>query len=99
MVSQSMSLHGKCYTIPKRPKVKDSNAIIIGIILVFYYSASVLFDPRYIFSYVSKYFPTIFYVMCESFSIFIHVSTLIGDYLVVARLMLSCVVTFGRHET
>lgn len=47
--------HGQCFALLERPKEEALDAVIIGIILVCYRYASILFDPGSKFSFVSIY--------------------------------------------
>lgn len=90
---------GQCYTIPGRSMAKASDEVIIRIILIFYRYAFVLFELGSTFYYVSTYFASIFYVLYESFSMLLHVSTFIKDFLIVDWVYGSYVVTFVGCET
>ncbi|XP_070016981.1 uncharacterized protein [Nicotiana sylvestris] len=61
--------------------------------------ASVLFDPRSTYSYVSSYFATYLVVPHDSLIAPVYVSILVGDYIVVDRVYRSCVVIIGGLET
>lgn len=61
------------------------NVVIIDIVLVCHCPSLIFFDPRCIFSNVSTYFATGIDAICESIAFPIHVSTLVGDSLVVDR--------------
>lgn len=75
------------------------DVVIIGIILFCYRFTLMLFDPRSTFSYVAIYFAFSFGVACQPLAMPFHVSTLIGDSLVVDQMYLSSVVTFIDCET
>lgn len=82
-----------------RPKVEASDRVIIGIILIFYKSTAMLFDPGSTFFYVSIYFAFIFVSLCEDLVMPLHVSTSLGDPLLVSQVYQSCVFTFVGSET
>ncbi|XP_015169874.1 uncharacterized protein [Solanum tuberosum] len=82
-----------CYTLARRSEAKTFDAIIIGIIPVCHRSASLLFDPGSTFSYVSTYFAVEFDMICDSMLVPIHVSTPVGEPLVVDRVYRSCLVS------
>ncbi|MCF8701934.1 hypothetical protein L3054_11165, partial [Corynebacterium sp. MC-10] len=88
-----------CYAFPGRPEAEASNVVIIGIIPVCHRSASVLFDPGSTYSYVSSYFSSEFNLLCDRMPIPIHVSTLVGEPLVVDRVYRSCLVSLSGYDT
>ncbi|XP_070005628.1 uncharacterized protein [Nicotiana sylvestris] len=61
--------------------------------------ASVLFDPGSTYSYVSSMFANFLDIPHESLGTPVHVSTHVGDSVVVDRIYRSCVVTFYDFET
>lgn len=63
--------------------------VIIGIAPVCFRFASVLFDLGLNFSYVSTYFTTSFDFVSDPFNMPIHISTYVGDSLVVDWVYLS----------
>lgn len=98
-VTQPVHSHGQCYAIPSRPEVEASNVVITGTSFVCFRSASILFNLRLTFSYVTVYFALGFDSVSEPLAMSIRVFTPVGDVLVVDRAYQSCVVTFARHET
>ncbi|XP_070035915.1 uncharacterized protein [Nicotiana tomentosiformis] len=87
------------YAPPARPDVIALDAVIIGIVSVFHRDASVLFDPGSTHSYASSYFTHYLDIPHESLVSSVHVSTLVGDTIIVDRVYRSCVVTIGSLET
>ncbi|XP_070036443.1 uncharacterized protein [Nicotiana tomentosiformis] len=89
----------RLYVIPARPDVVASNAMITSIISVFHREASVRFDPGSTYSYVSSYFTHHLDMPRESLVSYVHVSTPVGDTIIVDRVYPSCVVTIGSLDT
>lgn len=83
----------------KRTEAKYSNAIITNIILNLYKSFSVLFDLGPFFSYISTYFLLVLMLDASVISTPFHVTTIIGNFLVVNQMYQSSVVTFVGYET
>lgn len=54
--AQQSEGYSQLYTIPAKPKVESSDAIITSIILVYHQLALALFDLRCNYSYVSAYY-------------------------------------------
>ncbi|XP_070031272.1 uncharacterized protein [Nicotiana tomentosiformis] len=75
-----------------------SNGVITGIVSVCHKDASVLFDPGSTYSYVSSYFAHFLDLPREPLVSFVHVSTHVGDTIVVDCVYRSCVVTIGGLE-
>ncbi|XP_023773747.1 uncharacterized protein LOC111922420, partial [Cyanistes caeruleus] len=82
-----------------RTDASASDAVITGIISVCHRDASVLFDPGSTYSYVSMYFAHYLGTSRELLALPVHVSTPVGDTVVVDRVYRSCVVTIGGLET
>ncbi|XP_070003448.1 uncharacterized protein [Nicotiana sylvestris] len=61
--------------------------------------ASVLFDPGSTYSYVSSLFAHFLDIHCEPLGTPVHVSTPVGDSVVVDRIYRSCMVTFYGFKT
>ncbi|XP_019228487.1 PREDICTED: uncharacterized protein LOC109209634, partial [Nicotiana attenuata] len=61
--------------------------------------ASVLFDPASTYSYVSPLFARFLVISSEPLGTPVHVSTPVGDSMVVDRIYRSCVVTFCGFKT
>ncbi|XP_070011095.1 uncharacterized protein [Nicotiana sylvestris] len=76
-----------------------SDAVIIGVVSVCSRDASVLFNPGFVYSYVSTYFDTYLVAPRDSLSARVYVSTLVGDSIVVDHVYRSCVVIIGGLET
>ncbi|XP_070005643.1 uncharacterized protein [Nicotiana sylvestris] len=87
------------YALPARPDALASDVIITGIISVSGRDASILFDPGSTYSYVSSLFAHFLVISPEPLGSPVHVSTLVGDFMVVDRIYRSCVVTFCGFET
>ncbi|XP_070002240.1 uncharacterized protein [Nicotiana sylvestris] len=89
----------KFYALPARPDALASDAFITGIISVSGRDASVLFDPGSTYSYVSYLYAHFLVISPEPLDIHVHVSTHVGDSVVVDRICWSYVVTFYGFET
>ncbi|XP_070020539.1 uncharacterized protein [Nicotiana sylvestris] len=76
-----------------------SDAIITGIISIGGRDDSVLFDPGSTYSYVSSLFARFLVISPEQLGTHVHVSTSVGDSVVVDWIYRSCVVTFCGFET
>lgn len=74
-----------------------SKAFITIMILVCHIYASVLFDERSTYSYVSSYFTSHLDMHHGSLEIHIHVSTHVGDPIMVDPVYGSCQVTIGGY--
>ncbi|WMV33341.1 hypothetical protein MTR67_026726 [Solanum verrucosum] len=90
---------GDCYAFLGRPKVKTSNVVITCSVSMCHQPVSILFDPGSTFSYVSTYFAVNFDVMFECMHVPIHVSTLLGDSLVVEQVYRYYVVSFVGYDS
>ncbi|XP_070020198.1 uncharacterized protein [Nicotiana sylvestris] len=75
------------------------DVVITGTISVCGRDASILFDPGFMYSYVSYLFAHFLDIPRESLVTPVNVSTPMGDSLVVDRIYQSCVVTFCGYET
>ncbi|KAF3660362.1 hypothetical protein FXO38_12183 [Capsicum annuum] len=75
-----------------RLEVEASDVMTTGTFLVCFRPASVLLDLRWTFSYVSIYFASSIDSISDTLAMPIHVSTLVGDSLVMDREYRSCVV-------
>ncbi|WMV59370.1 hypothetical protein MTR67_052755 [Solanum verrucosum] len=80
------SRKGQCSAFPRRPEVETSDVLIIGIVSVYHSHTSVLFDPESTFLYVSTNFSIGFDMMFDCVPVPIHVSTPMGQFLVVDQL-------------
>lgn len=87
------------YAFPTRPEVVASDDVITCMILVCHRDASVLFDPGSTYSYVSSYFARYLDMSRDSLIVLVHVSTPVGDSIMVYRVYHSWVVTVGADET
>ncbi|XP_070039617.1 uncharacterized protein [Nicotiana tomentosiformis] len=88
-----------CYAFLSRPEVEASSVVITYIISVFHRDASVLFDPGSTYSHVTSYFASHLDFPRSSLDIHVHISTPIGDSIVVDYVHQSCSVTSGGYET
>lgn len=84
---------------PVMPKAEASDTFIIGIILICYRTASILFHPGLNFSYMSTHFASSFDNAFDPLSMPLHISTIVGDSLVGDWVYRSCLVTFAGCET
>ncbi|XP_070003676.1 uncharacterized protein [Nicotiana sylvestris] len=87
------------YALLARPDALASDAIMRGIISVYSRDASVLFDPGSTYSYVSSLFAYFLVIPCKPLGTPVHVSTPVGDSVVVDQIYWSYVVTFCVFET
>ncbi|XP_070020749.1 uncharacterized protein [Nicotiana sylvestris] len=87
------------YALPARPDAVASDAVITSIISVGGRDTSILFDPGSTYSYVSSLFAHFLVISLEPLGIPVHVSTLVGDSMVVDRIYRSCMVTFYGFKT
>ncbi|XP_070045746.1 uncharacterized protein [Nicotiana tomentosiformis] len=87
------------YVFPSRPDALASDSVITGTISVCGRDASVLFDPGSTYSYVSSPFVHFLDIPRESLDTPVHVSTPVGDYVVVDRIYQSSMVTLSGYET
>ena len=88
-----------CYAFPGRSEAETSDVVITGNLLVCDCMASVLFDPGSTFSYVSSAFATGLNLNCELLDMPIHVSTPVGESVIVEKVYRSCLVTFMGSNT
>ncbi|XP_070008586.1 uncharacterized protein [Nicotiana sylvestris] len=79
------------YAIPGRTAAIASDTVITGIVSVCHRDAAVLFDPGSTYSYVSSYFARYLGTPQDSLSLPVHVSTPVGDTVIVDRVYLSSV--------
>ncbi|XP_070039369.1 uncharacterized protein [Nicotiana tomentosiformis] len=87
------------YAIPARPDVVASDAVITRIVSVCHREASVLFDPCSTYSYASSYLAHHSDMPCEPLVSSAHVSTLVGDTIIIEHIYRSCVVTIRSLDT
>ncbi|XP_070032953.1 uncharacterized protein [Nicotiana tomentosiformis] len=73
--------------------------VTIGIVSVCHRDGSVLFDPGSTYSYVFSYFAHCLDMPRESLVLVVHVSSHVGDIIIVDCVYRSCVVTIGYLET
>ena len=97
--SQSDGGRSHCFSFPGRPKVKASNVVITSIIPVCHRPATVLFDPGSTYSYLSTYCSPSLNIICESLDLTIHVSTPIGDSVVVVWVYRLYIVALMGYDT
>ncbi|XP_070005623.1 uncharacterized protein [Nicotiana sylvestris] len=91
--------HARFYDIPARPETVASDIVITGIASVCHRDASILFDPGSIYSYVLSYFARYLEMIRESLVSHVHVTTRVGDTIIVDHMYRWCVVTIGGLET
>ncbi|XP_070049261.1 uncharacterized protein [Nicotiana tomentosiformis] len=96
--SRSGGCQARFYAIPARKAAVDSDRVITGIVSVCHRDASTLFDRRSTYSYVSSYFARYLDMPCESLVSPLHVSTSVGNTIVVDCVYRSCMVTIGGLE-
>lgn len=83
---QRASVPTRFYTIPARPDPLSSDVVITGIISACGRDASVLFDPGSTYSYVSSLFACFLVITREPLGTLVHVSSPVGNFLVVDRI-------------
>ncbi|WMV32385.1 hypothetical protein MTR67_025770 [Solanum verrucosum] len=71
------------YAVGQRPETEASDAMIMDTILVYHRMTYVLFDPGSTYSYVSVKFALGLNLICDTLDVVIHVSTPIGESVVV----------------
>ncbi|XP_070034865.1 uncharacterized protein [Nicotiana tomentosiformis] len=86
-------------TPPAQPEVVSSDAVITSIISICHRDASVLFDHDSTYSHVSSYFTRYLDTPHDSLDMSVHVSTPVGDSIMVDRVYRLFVVTIGIYET
>ncbi|XP_070004822.1 uncharacterized protein [Nicotiana sylvestris] len=87
------------YALTARPDALASDAVITCIISIGGRDASILFDLGSTYSYVSSLFARFLVISPDPLGIPVHVSTFVGDSVVVDWIYRSCVVTFCGFET
>ncbi|WMV46385.1 hypothetical protein MTR67_039770 [Solanum verrucosum] len=87
------------YAFSGRPEAKTSDVVITSIILVCHRPATILFDPGSTYSYMSTYFTSSLDILCESLDLPVHVSTPVGDSVVVDQVYRLCIVTLMGYDT
>ncbi|XP_049378066.1 LOW QUALITY PROTEIN: uncharacterized protein LOC125842802 [Solanum stenotomum] len=90
---------GHFYAAPARATAEASDDVITGTLLLCHQPATVLFDPGSTFSYVSVYFAPRLGMRSESLAEPVHVSTPVGESLVVDQILRSCLVTIQGCDT
>lgn len=90
---------GHFYAAPARATTEASDDVITSTLLLCHQPATVLFDPGSTFSYVSVYFAPRLGMRSESLAEPIHVSTPVGESLVVDQVLRSCLVTIQGYDT
>ncbi|XP_070054072.1 uncharacterized protein [Nicotiana tomentosiformis] len=89
----------RCSAFPARPEAVASYAVIKGIVSVCHRDTSILFNPGSTYSYVLSYFSRYLDMPHESFVSLVHVSTPVGNSIIVDRVYRSCVVIIGGLDT
>ncbi|XP_070055833.1 uncharacterized protein [Nicotiana tomentosiformis] len=87
MGGQSGEGHAHYYVFLAKLEAVAPNTLITCIVLMCHKDASVLFDPSSTYSYVSSYFALYLDMPHGSFDILVHVSTHIGDSIMVDRVV------------
>ncbi|XP_069150444.1 uncharacterized protein [Solanum lycopersicum] len=90
---------GHFYVTPTRAVAEASDDVISGMLFLCHHPATVLFDPGSTFSYVSIYFAPRLGMRSESLAEPVHVSTPIGEFLVMDQVLRSCLVTIQGYDT
>ncbi|XP_070054843.1 uncharacterized protein [Nicotiana tomentosiformis] len=96
---QSGGALSRFYAFPARPEVVALDAVITCIISVNGRDATVLFDPRSTYSYVSSLFAHFLSVSRESLGTPLYVSMLVGDSNIVDQIYRSCIMNIYGYET
>ncbi|XP_070036819.1 uncharacterized protein [Nicotiana tomentosiformis] len=89
----------RCYAFPRRNAIVASDAIITCIVSVFHRDVAMLFDPSSTYSFMSSYLASCMDMLCGYLDALMHVSTSIGDSIMVDRVYRSCVITICGFET
>ncbi|KAH0660902.1 hypothetical protein KY289_029650 [Solanum tuberosum] len=97
--TSGIGAQGHFYAAPARATAEASDDVITGTLLLCHQPATVLFDPGSTFSYVSVYFAPRLGMRSESLAEPIHVSTPVGESLVVDQVLRSCLVTIQGCDT
>lgn len=87
------------YAVPARLEAKASYSTIAGTISICHLPAFDLFDPGSIYLYVSIYFVPRLELLCDPLSVSLHVSTIVGDSLVLDQVCIACMVTIRECDT
>ncbi|XP_070054116.1 uncharacterized protein [Nicotiana tomentosiformis] len=87
------------YAFPARPNAVASYVVITGTISVCGRDASVPFDPKSTYLYVSSLFSYFLGVPRESLGTLVYASTPVGNSVIMDRVYWSCIMTFCGYET
>ncbi|XP_070032193.1 uncharacterized protein [Nicotiana tomentosiformis] len=83
------------YALPARTEAVALDSVIISIVPVCHRDASILFDPRSTYRYVSSYFASYLGVSSDSLSSPVYVSTPMGDSVIVDHVYQSCLIVLS----
>lgn len=90
---------GERGAFPGRLKVEAFNVVITSIVLVCYHPTLILFYLGSIYLYVSAYFSLGFDIPYDRISVLVHVSTLVGQALVIDQVYRSCLMSLVGYKT
>ncbi|XP_070022021.1 uncharacterized protein [Nicotiana sylvestris] len=96
---QPVGAPARFYAFSARLNAVASDVVITGIISVCGRDASILFDPRSTYLYVSSMFAHFMDIPHESLGTLVYVSTPVGDSVIEDQIYWSCVITFYGYET